>query len=254
MPLPRLLPRRARPFVGALSVLSLAAACASSSASRPSAVRSARGEPEAVLAGSSRRAPAPARPAMDAAGYAKLERGVLAEVNRVRTNPSGYAALLEARLQYYHGSLYRAPGDEVSLQTREGAAAVREAIAALREARPMPALKFSGGLAHAARDHVRDQGPRGTMAHEGSDGSMPWDRADRYGSWKTRVSENLAFGPSDPRDVVEELLIDDGVRDRGHRKAMLDPDLRVAGVSCGPHKAYRVMCDVLHAVGYAEKR
>ena len=197
--------------------------------------------------------PARAPRAMDAAAYASLEHGVLAEVNRARTDPSGYADLLAARLQYYHGARYQAPGDETALQTREGVAAVREAIAALRAARPMPALRLSSGLSHAARDHVRDEGPRGAMAHEGSDGSMPWDRADRYGHWKTRVSENLAFGPASPRDVVEELLIDDGVRDRGHRKAMLDPDLRVAGVSCGPHKTYRVMCDVLHAVGYEEK-
>ena len=230
--------------------------CASTSAPAPRtrAATKGRSEPEVTLAGAPRpTSAAPAPRALDAEAFASLERGVLAEVNRARTNPTGYADLLEARIQYYQGARYKAPGDETALITREGVAAVREAIAALRAASPMPALHSSTGLAHAARDHVRDEGPRGAMAHEGSDGSMPWDRADRYGHWKTRVSENLAFGPASPRDVVEELLIDDGVRDRGHRKAMLDPDLRVAGVSCGPHKTYRVMCDVLHAVGYEEK-
>ena len=246
--------RGALPAFGAALVV----ACAStaSPAPRTRAASKGRSEPEVTLAGSPRAAasaPARAPRAMDAEAYATLERGVLAEVNRARTDPDGYADLLEARIKYYRGVFYRAPGDETALQTREGVAAVREAIAALRAARPMPALRLSDGLSHAARDHVRDEGPRGAMAHEGSDGSMPWDRADRYGHWKTRVSENLAFGPASPRDVVEELLIDDGVRDRGHRKAMLDPDLRVAGVSCGPHKSYRVMCDVLHAVGYDEK-
>lgn len=238
-----------------VAAASLLAACASSApptSSHGSRPAPSRGEKASVtLAGEPRHTDAsPA--SLDAAGYAALERGVLAELNRVRTDPRGYADVLESRLRYYDGSAFRAPGDPVVLKTREGADAVREAIGVLRATKPMPALRLSAGMSHGARDHVADQGPRGALDHQGSDGSMAWDRVDRYGEWKKRVSENLAFGPPSAREVVAELLIDDGVRDRGHRKNILDPEMHVAGVSCGPHRRYRVMCVVVHAVDYTE--
>lgn len=233
-----------------LAAATLLAACASSAPSSHVARSGPTREKGSVtLAGAPRTTTAAS---LDAGGYAALERGVIAELNRVRTDPAGYADLLEARLRYYDGVSFRAPGDPVVLKTREGAGAVREAIAVLRSTKPMPPLRVSTGMSRGARDHVADQGPRGSLEHQGSDGSMAWDRVDRYGEWKKRVSENLAFGPPSAREVISELLIDDGVRDRGHRKNMLDRDMRVAGVSCGPHRRYRVMCVVVHAVDYSE--
>jgi hypothetical protein len=64
--------------------------------------------------------------------YNALDRGLLDELNMVRSDPGAYASSLERDLQYYQGTLFRRPGDESALQTREGAAAVREAINALR--------------------------------------------------------------------------------------------------------------------------
>jgi uncharacterized protein YkwD len=76
---------------------------------------------------------------------------------------------------------------------------------------------------------------------------------NRYGRWHGRVSENISFGPATARAVVLALLIDDGVPDRGHRRNILDPNVRIAGVSCGPHKSYRLMCDIVHAAAYTER-
>ena len=58
------------------------------------------------------------------------------------------------------------------------------------------------------------------------------------------MAEDLAYGPATAIDVVRELIIDDGVRDRGHRKAIFLPALRVVGVACGPHAAYGTMCAI----------
>jgi uncharacterized protein YkwD len=90
------------------------------------------------------------------------------------------------------------------------------------------------------------------MNHKGTDGTMAWDRVSRYGDWKTKISENMTFGPSTPHDVVAALVVDDGISDRGHRKNILDPDVKVVGISCGPHKALRVMCDMVEAGGFLE--
>lgn len=182
-----------------------------------------------------------------------LEQQLLDELNRARTNPAKYADYLESTLAYYDGLKFRRPTDTSILLTREGAAAVREAIRVLRSTPSMPALRLSAGMTQGARDHVRDQGPRGKLDHEGTDGSMAWDRVDRYGKWSGRVSENMSFGPETGRDVVAALIVDDGVRSRGHRKNIFDPAIRLAGIACGSHRTYRRMCDVVHASKYAER-
>jgi hypothetical protein len=182
-----------------------------------------------------------------------LERGVLAELNRARTDPQGFAADLETRLQYYRGYVYRAPGSDIGLRTVEGPDAVREAIRVLRATRPLPALRLSRGMSLAAADHVRDQGPRGGTGHTGRDGSTAAARVSRYGRWYATISESIQYGRGDAREVVEDLLIDDGVRDRGHRRNALDPNVHVAGVACGPHAVYGQMCVIEHAGDYAER-
>jgi uncharacterized protein YkwD len=193
-------------------------------------------------------------PGLLANTFSVLEHGVIDELNAARTNPQAYASGLEREIQYYQGTLFRKPGDEAALQTREGAAAVREAIRVLRSTKPLPALTMSEGMTLAARDHVKDQAPRGLMNHKGTDGTMAWDRVSRYGDWKSKISENMTFGPATAHEVVSALLIDDGIPDRGHRKNILDPEVNVVGISCGAHKSYRVMCDIVHAGGFAEHR
>ena len=185
---------------------------------------------------------------------AELERAIVEELNRARTEPDKYATSLESDLRFYRGNLFRRPTDESALQTREGTAAVVEAVRVLRRTKPLSPLRPSSGLMLSARDHVRDQAPRGLMNHKGTDGTMAWDRVSRYGQWETKVSENMTFGPASGRDVVAALIIDDGIRDRGHRKNIFDPEIRIVGVSCAPHKTYRLMCDIVHAGGLAENK
>lgn len=184
----------------------------------------------------------------------QLERDIIEELNRARTDPDKYATSLESDLRFYRGNLFRRPTDESALQTREGTAAVIEAVKTLRRMKPLAALRPSSALAMGARDHVRDQAPRGLMNHKGTDGTMAWDRVSRYGQWETKVSENMTFGPASGRDVIAALIIDDGIRDRGHRKNIFDSEIRIVGVSCAPHKTYRLMCDIVHAGGFTDRR
>jgi uncharacterized protein YkwD len=109
-------------------------------------------------------------------------------------------------------------------------------------------------MSAGAADHVRDQGPPGEMGHTGRDRSTPASRVNRYGRWFHVISENIQYGrTTNGHDVVAELFIDDGVPDRGHRLNALDPHIRVAGVSCGPHATYGQMCVIVHAGDYAER-
>jgi uncharacterized protein YkwD len=168
--------------------------------------------------GASPRGLAPAEP-----DWNRLAREVAAETNQLRRDPASYLPDLEALLPRFDGLVLERPGRPF-LRTEEGAAAVQEAVAALRSAGSAQPLAWSAGLARAAGDHVRDQGPVGGTEHEGTDGSDPARRMERYGQWRGAVAENIAYGENSAREVVLQLLIDDGVPGRGHREALLDPE------------------------------
>jgi uncharacterized protein YkwD len=188
----------------------------------------------------------------DSTDWRRLAREIHAETNAVRRDPAGYAEHLEGMLPRFEGNVLERPGRSY-LRTDEGPSAVREAIASLKDRRPVGPLRWSGGLAAAAADHVRDQGPIGGLEHRGTDNSDPDRRANRHGRWIQGIAENIAYGENPAREVVIQLLIDDGVADRGHRDNMLDPRWGAAGVACGPHRRYLQMCVMEYAVTYVER-
>ncbi|TNF36260.1 MAG: hypothetical protein EP329_05395 [Deltaproteobacteria bacterium] len=191
---------------------------------------------------------APSRPAED---LRLLEAEVLDEMNRMRRDPVGYAAKLRRLRPYFEGAVLRVPG-KPAVMTQEGLSAVDEAIAVLERTGARPQLTWSDGLAAAARDHATDLGRSGLLGHAGSDGSHPDDRASRHGRWRKVVAENITFGSMTAEEVVVDLLVDDGVADRGHRDVLLDRALHVAGVSCGPHPSYRLTCVIDYAGAFED--
>lgn len=179
-------------------------------------------------------------------------RQMLAETNLARTQPRRYAGYLQEMRRLYQGKGYRQPGSLEIVMTSEGVAAVDEAIGYLLKQAPLPALDWSQGLAEAAADLVRDQGQTGEVGHGGSSGDMR-ERIERHGVWTTRIAENIGYGPGTARLMVMELIIDDGVPGRGHRKNIFTRTFSVAGAACGPHPRYSNMCVMDLAGGFKSR-
>lgn len=182
-----------------------------------------------------------------------LEQNIVAEINRVRSNPAAYAAELQKLRQYYDGNMLKLPGT-VPLLTNEGVKALDEAIQAVSAASPTPTHTRSVGMSKAARDLV-NVGGLTKDPHTGKDGSTMSIRLNRYGKWQVSAAENISFGSNTAKDVVRQLIIDDGVASRGHRTNILKPNFRVTGVGCGSDSTfgkYGTMCVMDFANGYTE--
>jgi len=159
-----------------------------------------------------------------AGAAAELDResgDILAEINRVRTHPSDYA-------------------DELLKGSQ--APIMLEAAAFLRKQTPLPPLNANDSLAVSAARHVDDQGRTGGRSHISTDGSTVRQRVAAAGLEPSLVGEEIAFSADTGAGVVRQLIVDDGIPDRGHRTSLFNKDLAAAGAACGPHSLYRSMC------------
>lgn len=164
---------------------------------------------------------------------------MLAELNDARRDPRAYARRVRDFRDLFTGDRFQRPG-EIAVVTQEGVAAVDEAIRFLEAQSPLPPLGRSPLLDGAAASHGRDQGRTGQVGHTGSDGSSPTDRIRRHGRWRA-TGETIAYGPT-PEQAVMQLIVDDGVPDRGHRAILFSPTYQLVGAWCGPHPVWRTVC------------
>lgn len=178
------------------------------------------------------------------AAPSRFESGVLTELNRFRADPAAYANVLRSYRPRFEGKLLVAEeGGEIDIMTNEGVAAVDEAIRDLRAERPLARLAWSESLARAAADHVAVQSRSGSVGHY-TNGLGPGERMRARGGGPY-VNEVITYGHHSAAGVIHQLLIDDGVPDRGHRYSLLRAMHRYAGVACGSHRTYRTMCVIL---------
>lgn len=191
--------------------------------------------------------------ARDAVYLDKLEKDVIFELNKVRSNPKRFAEeYLEELRASYEGRTLTYPG-RTPITTKEGVYPLNECIKILLKTDQLPILQPAEGLARAAYSLASDQKLHGGIGHISKNGATPKSRIERYGTWDKCSAEDITYGSFEARQIVIALLVDDGVPDRGHRKNVLDPCFSFAGVSFGGHPTYQSMCVIDYAGEYKTK-
>src|SRR5438874_4186092 len=178
-------------------------------------------------------------------------RAVIRELNLARQNPALYATFVRELRSRMSGNVLVLPG-HTRVRTKEGTAALDDAIRFLKNAQPLPPLAFSRGMSRAAADHCADQADGG-FGHEGRDRSHAGQRIARYGNFTGGWAENISYGKASARDVVLALIIDDGLPARKHRKNIFNPIYNFAGAAFGRHARFGTVCSMDFAGGYAER-
>ena len=154
-----------------------------------------------------------------------LEKTIISELNRVRTNPKEYADWLESQKQYYQGMLVKLPGEK-PIRTNRGLRSLEEAIAFLRQQEALPPLSTSTQLNNSAQQRIDNI----------------------TNNQKISNRNNLVYGKVTPEAIVMQLVIDDGFPDRPHRLAIFNQNYQNTGIVCSEIPVYTNVC----AIAYTE--
>jgi uncharacterized protein YkwD len=165
-----------------------------------------------------------------------VEKRMVLEINFVRAYPKVYAQVVARYLADKSAK-------DGGLDQAEYEAGL-DLMDTLKHMAPASILTPMQCIYDAAKVHGLDCAKRKILAHEGSDGSDPWDRILKKCTDLQMGNENLAGNAAEnPRVPVMELLIDDGIPGYGHRYNMLDASWKYVGVyrATGERTTYYTM-------------
>jgi uncharacterized protein YkwD len=179
------------------------------------------------------------------------EKNLVLAMNLIRHDPSKYADLyVKPLIQYFDGKLLKLPG-RVPLRTTEGAGAVKELARVLSRAKPAPLLKPSRGMSMGSKDHAQYMKKRGTASHDGQGGMGA--RLNKHGKWLGSIGENLAWNISNAHDTILALMIDDGIKNRGHRINIMRENYTKVGLAKDDHPRFSNSWVINYANDFEEK-
>lgn len=166
--------------------------------------------------------------------FKRIENEFLLEINNARQNPSYLIPFLEDRIKYFDGSIYK-PNNGTPIQTNEGVSGINDAISFLEKLKPLPKYEKNVNLTKASKRHMDDIGKNGLSDHYGSDGSDPTSRINMYVDFNSFHGEVIDFGSDSGLESLLCLVIDDGLKSRGHRNQIFNKEYKYIGVSAGSH-------------------
>mmetsp|Transcript_36021 Transcript_36021/g.82720 ORF Transcript_36021/g.82720 Transcript_36021/m.82720 type:complete len:945 (-) Transcript_36021:101-2935(-) len=165
----------------------------------------------------------------------RLAAAILREVNALRRNPQEFSAELSQLHDCFEDKTLTYPESGTTVQTIEGVAALEDCLEDLRNVPSLTPLTSSQAVSRACAEHLADLQDGTICSHVGQDGSTPEDRIGRHGSFREQCGENIVFGALTAKEVVYQMLLDDGAPERGHRANLLNMDFHFVGIAVGAH-------------------
>lgn len=156
------------------------------------------------------------------------------QLNECRLHPRETANKLSQLKNAYQGNVFRN-----QYKTREGPQALENLIQDFMQRSPMgKRLKWSFALHMAADEQASILGQRGIYTTEGTSyhKTLP-ERVKDFAIVKGRLSEVYEFGGRTPNEILEELLIDDGLASRKRRNTLMDPIYNYIGIASSYHES-----------------
>lgn len=128
------------------------------------------------------------------------EQEMINEINNLRSDPARYCVYVESYLKKY----------EADAGMR---AAANELVAILKKMKPLTPLSLNPLMYNDAKQHGQTMAKKNVFEHS----TLPY-------------YENLSLGHKDIREAIVDLLIDDGIPNRGHRNNLLNEKIKSVAV------------------------
>jgi len=181
----------------------------------------------------------------------ETERAILNEINEARKDPKRYIVYLEDYRKIFRDKTAYYPNGGM-IVTKEGLAAIDDAINFLKVVSPAPELELSGGLAQTSNFQLKNLMENSSLGHFGKDGSKLPERLLKFGTAGNVVAENITYFAPTPREIILTMIIDDGTPTRGHRKAVFNQSFRQIGVSFAKGKGREQLCVAVFADSFRD--
>ena len=180
-----------------------------------------------------------------------ISQAILNEINAARANPQSFIPYLESYRATFKGNMAHYPNGK-RVTTIEGTAVIDEAISYLKTLSKLPPYAMSKGLLTAANSQVTDLMENSALGHYGKDGSDLPTRLKKFGLYGTLTAENITYYAPLARDIVMTMIIDDGVKSRGHRKNIFSANFKQIGPAFGQSKKGENLCVLIFADSFKE--
>lgn len=132
-----------------------------------------------------------------------------------------------------------------TLRTNEGVVAVIDAIEFLKKQKPVKPIRWSNLMAEASKAHTLDIGPLGLITHQSTqDGVDTKARLRKFGKIINCYGESMSFNCINAKEVMMQLLVDDGSKSRGQRLSIFNDNFNIMSCFTGPHLDFESMTTI----------
>lgn len=182
--------------------------------------------------------------------YNKLSVDIFNEINKIRKNPQYIVPHLIKMKQFYKHKEYRNPLLNYYVLTEEGVDAVKDAIKYIKTQKSLKPLIRYEELNNSACELVKFLSNTGKMEVDEiiDKEKLMENRMRKHFKKQGGLAENISFGWSNAIDIILQMIIDDGVKSRGHCKNLFAEHFNFIGIFSGYHKVFE-HCTVIEFFG-----